>query len=820
MDNTLAQKNVRAQAWTAWGLALAALSVMTLEIELTRIFSVTMWYHFAFLAISVAMFGTSLGAVVVYIFDRWFPQNRIHQRLTLITLLYAVSIPVSLKAHLSIPFMPVGTFLGVLSVTVTYLILLVPFTLAGIVVSLSLTRFPKQAGSLYAADLTGAAIGCLAVFVLMNIFDGPTAVIAVSLLALAGAWCFGRAQDQDASTGTHHKTFMYVAAILLVAAVAGNAIFGFARVQWAKNEFGLPVPVAEKGLLLERWNPMSRIIVNEGTEIATGWGLSPNWTLDNPGVKNNVILIDNAAGTAIFDGRKGLKSIEFLKDDVTALAYNILPPKGKAAIIGVGGGKDINTALMYGAGDVLGIEINNIMLQVLNEDFGEFAGHLDRRPEVRFTVDEARSYLARTDERFDVIQASLIDSWAATAAGAFVLTENGLYTVEGWKLFISRLTDKGMVTFSRWYLPEQPGEMLRLLSVAVEAMRQMGIKNPAQHIYVAAKTPVEIPGVPKLSVATLIATKKPLTQGNTKTLDEACERLQFERILTPVYASRPDFLGMLRPDDAKEIFARYPLDLTPSTDDRPFFFNMVSPFKAFDPGLKHQVITQFNIDSVRMIIYLLGVLIVLSLLTIVVPLWIKVRPGTGKPLPTFAGLLYFAGIGLGFMLVEMGQVHRLSVYMGHPTWGLIIVLMGIMLAAGLGSRVSEKLTFIVDSRRAALIAGAIFLAILALFVLITPPILQATEAVPMSMRILLGLLLVGIPGFFMGMPFPLGLRLASRLLDDRLPWLWGINGAFSVVGSVIALLVSIGAGLTVSMLTGVASYGLGALFLAMANNRD
>ena len=820
MDSTLAQNNGRANAWTAWGLALAALSVMTLEIELTRIFSVTMWYHFAFLAISVAMFGTSLGAVLVYIFDRWFPPHLVHQRLSLVSLLFALSIPASLSAHLYIPFMPVGTFLGVLSVTVTYLILLVPFTLAGIVVSLALTRFPLQAGTLYAADLTGAAVGCLAVFVLMNIFDGPTAVMAVSLLAVAASWLFSRAGVQPGAEKTGRNRLLYVAAAVLAALVLANAGLHFIRVQWVKNEFGSPVPVVDKTILLERWNPMSRIIVVDGFNNPMGWGLSPNWNIQDIGVKSNIILIDNAAGTAVFEGSGGLQNMQFLKDDITALAYNILPPKGRVAIIGVGGGKDIDTALLYGAGDVLGIEINDNMLRVLNDDFGDFAGHLDRRPDVRFAVDEARSYLARTDERFDVIQASLIDSWAATAAGAFVLTENGLYTVEGWKLFLSRLTDKGMITFSRWYLPEQPGEMLRLLSVAVEAMRQSGIAHPAQHIYIAGKPPVDIPNVPKLSVATLIVTRKPLTQGQTKALDKACERLQFERILTPVYASRPDFLAMLRPAEAQRVYARYPLDLTPATDDRPFFFNMVSPFKAFDPGLKNQVITQFNIDSVRMIIYLLAVLILLTTLTIVVPLWIKVRPGTGRPLPTLAGLLYFAGIGLGFMLVEMGQVHRLSVYLGHPTWGLVVVLMGIMLAAGLGSRVSEKLTFIVDNRRSAFIAGGVFLAALAIFVLITPPILQATEAVPMTARILLGLLLVGVPGFFMGMPFPLGLRLASRLLDDRLPWLWGINGAFSVVGSVIALLLSIGAGLTVSMLTGVASYGLGALFLAMANHRD
>ena len=220
-----------------WGLAFVSSAVLALQIELTRVFSVTMWYHFAFLAISLAMFGMSLGAMVAFVRADWFPNDRLATRLTELSLAFAASIPIALIVHLRVPFTPMGNARGVFSVLGTYLALAVPFGLAGVVVALVLTRFPARAGRLYAADLVGAATGCLVVFALLNVFDGPTAVAATSLLGAAAAWAFGwgnRSRVTGAATAA-----VSLGLVALLGLAPGTGVL---RIRNAKNELGLPVP--------------------------------------------------------------------------------------------------------------------------------------------------------------------------------------------------------------------------------------------------------------------------------------------------------------------------------------------------------------------------------------------------------------------------------------------------------------------------------------------------------------------------------------------------------------------------------------------------
>lgn len=794
---------IRATRGCGAGIALATASILALEIMLTRIFSVTMWYHFAFLAISVAMFGTALGAGLVHVRRAWFPDHDLAGRMAWTSLALAVSIPAALIAHLSIPFTPVGTAEGFLSVVATYAAALVPFTLGGIVVAIGLTRFPDDTPRLYALDLVGAAAGCIGVFVAMGPLDGPSAVLASSLPAVGAAWAF----DAGASPRRLRRRLLAATTAVLVALVAINARTGLVAVRWVKNPFGGALPGRERGVELELWNAMSRVVVLPGGTGAMGWGLSPEARKRPTRVASKYLLIDNAAGTAMFSFDGSFEPLEFLGEDVTAIAYRGMPRGGRAAILGVGGGKDVLTALAAGASHVTGVEVNRNILRLLRDDLASFSGRLAERPDVRLVTDEGRAWLSRSSERFDVIQASLIDSWAATAAGAFVLSETGLYTADGWETFLDHLTDDGVVTFSRWYVESQPGETLRLLSVAAEALRRRGVRDVSRHLVLAASAPQGTPGSPPLGVATLIASARPLDEARVAAYRDACASLGFAVLHEPGRSGTREIEALLDDDRRGAFVADYPLDLAPATDDRPFFFNMLKPLRAFSTPTGSVTITDFNLRAVRLVVWLFLALAVAAGLAIVLPLRLATAREPAPRGAAGAGVLYFAGIGLGFMLVEMGQVQRLSLYMGHPTYGLVVVLAGILASAGLGSLAGGRI--VAEATRAtALRAAAGFLAAMLLFVLGTPAILDATAGAILPARVALAIVLVGVPGFFMGIPFPLGIRAAREELGDRLPWLWGINGAFSVVGSVLAMLLSIGWGIRVSMLVGIGCYAL------------
>lgn len=791
-------------------LALITLCTLSLEIMLTRLFSVTMMYHFAFLAISIAMFGMALGAVIVYLLGSWFLSERLPHRLAGLSLAFGISIPPAVCAVLYVPSPPTaGT--SVTNLLLIYGALLVPFTFSGILVSAVLTALRKGVAVAYAADLFGAAAGCLVVFILLNWLDGPTALLTLSLAPVAAAFLFLCASSAPGPSPLRRTTWVILLA--LVALVASNAQWGYIRVYWQKN-FDAMIPEIRRDLLLERWNSMSRVTVyRKGGKARLGWGMSDR--LDEKAVrpKRYSLRIDNEAETPIIEFKGDLEPMGFLRYDVTALAYRLLRPGSSVAIIGAGGCKDVLTAMLFGSTRVLGIEINRNIIRAVHEDFGEFSGHLDRRPNVHIELDEARSYLARNEDAYDLIQASLIDTWAANAAGAFALTENGLYTREAWALFCSRLRPDGYLTFSRWWNPGHRGEMLRLANIAVQTLLDAGVANPGSHLFIARQG--DAPGEPvnTLHAATLILSRRPLFSGEVATLRSACDEMGFQVLTSPDGTGQEEFVRLVNPLTREAFISSLALDLSPPVDDRPFFFNMIKPWRAFSLPEDGGLIYQTHTSAIRLVLLLLASLAGLTGFLILLPLtMIQLRHGQGLG-GAISATLYFSGIGLGFMCIEMGQIERLGLFLGHPTYSLVLVLTSLLLSAGLGSMFSGRWIGRQQGVGKAPLLYVGFLLSLSAFVWASPEVLTNFQASTTPVRLLVACLLVSLPGFLMGIPFPAGMARAALVLPHHLPWLWGLNGACSVTGSVLALLLSIGFGITNSMWVGVAAYVLGLPFL-------
>src|ERR1051325_5673011 len=273
-------------------------------------------------------------------------------------------------------------------------------------------------------------------------------------------------------------------------------------------------------------------------------------------------------------------------------------------VIGVGGGRDILTSLVFGQRHVTGVEINPDMLGVLTDRFKEYTGGLQTNPAVTLVHDEARSYVARSQEKYGIIQASLIDTWAATSAGAYVLTENGLYTREAWTTFLDHLAPDGILTMSRWYYEAQPAETLRLTALATRSLMDLGVADPRRHIMIVRQQ--DSSEIGQYSVATILVSKQPFSESDIDRIMSISKEMQFLPVLTPHFAERPEFEAVTSRGQYDQLMRSYPLNIDAPTDDSPFFFHMLRPGDLLKAST-FQGMNQLNLKAVRGVGRVLGV---------------------------------------------------------------------------------------------------------------------------------------------------------------------------------------------------------------------
>lgn len=770
--------------------------MLAYEIVLTRIFSVTMWYHFAFVAISLALFGMTAGALIVHFKPQWFTDDRVKPQMFLFSLLAALSMAVALVGQLAVPFRVELNAVAVFSVIYTCAVIAVPFTLMGVVVCLALTKFPDRVNRLYAADLMGAGFGCLLLVGGFIYFDGLSLVILTAAVAAVGALLF--AFDAGTSRGVLLSS---LAIVVLLAVAVGNNAKPFVKIVYGKEGERAEVPSHDE------WNVFSRITVSgdpsvEGPPAMPG-GLSPE-APDDLTVRQLGLLIDTTAGTGIYSyDPDDPTSTEFLRYDISNLHYYGLEDEDfSAAVVGVGGGKDVLSALQFGAGDVTGIEINGNILELVNGTLGDFSGHVDQDPRVNYVEDEARSWLTRTDRKFDSIQISLIDSWAATAAGAFSLTENTLYTVEAWDTFLDKLEPGGVLSATRFFQhqTDHPLEVIRTTSLAAKVLEERGVENPRDHILIYEGPP----GGLGESLGTIMVSPEPFDAEMLEKIDTTATELGYRPVVTPTESPDPRFAALLEPGDGGAALADVDADISAPTDDKPFFFQMASfgdvlSLKGFNE--------QSHIFKGVYTLFFLGLaVLLLAAVCIGGPLVHMSRRTSHKG--RWPHYLYFCGIGLGFLLVEISQLMRLSTFLGHPTYALTVVLFTVLLFSGIGSMLVEKLVDLAKPM-SLLRPLVLLLGVVIVFGLLTPSIVDSQAGATTPVRILVSVGILAPLALAMGMPFSIGMRVASA---DGAPtaFLWGINGATSVVSSVFAMVIAVFWGITMTLLAGFLSYALAA----------
>ena len=798
------------------GVALVSATLLMTELALTRIFSVVMYYHFAFLAISIALFGVSASGVFAYVTRRRLERYATDGLLAFQSLVYSGCTIVALfwlvRLRVGMSFSPHNLTL----MLTIYALAALPFFSGGLVVTLAISRLSAQVNAVYAADLIGAAAGCLILIPLLDRLGAPGVVLAAAALSSAAAILF--------APRAHRSRVAAIGIVVLLVPIAGQV----------SGRAGFDV-VDTKGhqgdrILFSKWNSFSRIGVYERAH--GDWSLSPAYKGPLPDTR--FMDIDSAASTPILHLAPSLSNAQYLRYELTALAYHLkgtrdwglgtsddgvpspqppAPAGFTALVIGPGGGRDLASALVFGASRVDGVEINPIIAdEVMRDRFREFSGGIYTNPRVRIAVDDGRSFVRRTPETYDVIQASLVDTWAATAAGAYTLTENTLYTVEAFNDYIDHLSDGGVLTITRWV-----ADGLRLVSLAQEACAQRGWSATDRLAVVRQDR-----------VATFLLKKTPFTAGEIAQLHAVADRLGFDVLYAPsrekgygpfseahqsttpaqdVFvdgAATGDYARLITAADREQFYSSYRSDIRPTTDDRPFFFHTTKIRDQFGVAFGQRMLFGNGLSA---LMTLLGISTALVVLFVIGPLIFAGR-GQARPRGWLAWLVYFGALGAGFMLIEVSVLQRFVLLLGHPVYSLTVTLFSLLLGTGLGAAWSRRFDA-ASLRRCGAIGIVTVAAIAIVFIGVASPIVNWAIPFSRDLRMLVAVAMLVPIGVALGIPMPTGMRILSARAPQMLAWAWGMNGALSVLGATLAIFIAMNWGFRVTLLTASGSYLIG-----------
>lgn len=762
-----------------------------------RLLSIVQWHHFAYMVISLALLGYGASGTFLSLTRRWLA-DRFAGAYVGNAGLFGLSLPLTFALAQRLPFNPLELVWEprqTLYLSALYLLLAVPFFCVANALGLTLYRFSDRIDRIYRADLLGAGIGAAAVIGLLFLVEPPTGLRILSgvSLAAAGLAAFGSLLGSQKRLGT-----LLVAGGLLWAWAIPGGWIALHVSQFKDLSQALKRPEAE--VIARESGPMGWLTVVDSPRIP--FRHAPGLSLAFPGQlpEQLGVFTDGASLTVMnrFDPAQGAPGYV---DYLTSAAPYALLEAPSVLVVGAGGGTEVLSALAHGAARVDAVEVNSQMAELVGDRFADFTGRLYEQPGVRLHVAEARGFMARRGERWDLIQIALIDSFAAASAGVHASSESTLYTVEALDSMISRLKPGGLLAMTRWVsVPLQ--DNLKIFATAVEALERHGVADPSRHLA----------WLRTWNTATLLVKESPFEPGDLEALRAFAEDRSFDLAYYPgmpesqanrynvleepyFYEGAQELLGPA-PDSFLE---RYKFYISPATDRKPYFSRFFKwrtlPELLELRGRGGTPLIQW---SYLVVVATLAQALVVGLLVILLPLALAHRgsmkiPGTG----TMAA--FFLLLGLAFLFVEISMIHHLTLFLGHPLYSVAVVLGSFLVFAGLGSGAGERLVERLASwerlpsrlrRHAVALPAAAAALLAALYLPLLPWVVEHGIGWPDPARFLVAIALLAPLAFLMGMPFPLGLARAGRRHPEWVPWAWGLNGWASVLSAVAATLLA------------------------------
>ncbi|MDD9967605.1 MAG: hypothetical protein OXR73_15320 [Myxococcales bacterium] len=786
------------------GIAAAAAAVIVLEIGLTRLFSYTIWYHFAYLTISVALLGFGASGSLLAAFP---VLRRREGLLSQIALLAQLGVLACLIVISQLPLDPLK--LGsdpeqLARVVIYYGVVAWPFLMGGFLVAIPLDRHAEVVGKLYFWDLLGAGVACAAVVPMIWWLGTPATLASSTVLFALAAAAYGPAGSRS------RYGALGLALSFVVVGVAGFVEFVPAEAKYIARFRTDP----SASLVYHRWTPVNRVdVVRFDPPKTTGsymeWGISPTYTGGAPGYY--MIGNDGDSCAVMYNWDGELESLDFLEHHVLSAPYQILDAPDVLAI-GIGGGVDVLNAVKHGARSVVGVELNPKTIYVGQELLSDFNGGILNRPEVEAVAAEGRSFLRSRRQQYDLIEINSVDTLSALSTGAYVLSESYLYTVDAIVDYLNHLRPGGVFAMAvgDFMTPREPARhVIRLSLIVREAIKRLGLKRIGRHVAIIG-TEGAYPFTHTLVKDTLFSPR------DIEALEDYVERegLVFYHHPTRKLDRVPSRL-LNGSDSAVASFVRGAKhNFAPATDDSPFFFNFYRFGDLLDPDIYHGLDYSRTPATGQIV---LGVMLLQSILfSIVLILWplrrVPKPAGVGR-FKRVAFLGYFTALGLGFILLEISFIQRFVLFLGYPTHALTVVMLSLLVSTGLGSLSTVHVS---DYASALPRRLAWLVSLVGTYLVVVPQVFDRFLGADFAVRVQLSVALIAPLGLVLGGFFPLGIKLVTAYSPRLVPWAWAVNGCSTVVGTLAAVVMAMQFGFTVVAMTAVSVYVGGVLAMYYA----
>jgi hypothetical protein len=772
------------------GIFSLSLATLLLELAITRVLAVATWYHFAFLVISMALLGFGTSGIVLTLWTWLRERASIDRALAAMSIAFSVAVLVSYNLMQRIPFDPFQLRSDprqLFFMPLYFALIAAPFFCSGLAIGLLLFRGGDHANRLYAADLLGAGIGCAAIAVIMPAFGGSGSIAVAAAIGFLAAAIFGFAQARGlAATG------LVLAVITGSFAVEADQLMPIAVI--SKHH---PLRPRDREPLYTAWNTFSRVDVYDlPAAPEKGW----------PDAGFSIIVDGASIGTGIADLSGGARNYLTHPDyRPTGIAY-VGKMYAKVLILGSGSGREVLEALDFEAQSITAVEINPIINDIVTRQMRVRWGGLFEQPEVKLITEEGRSFLRRSKEKYDVIISIQTMTDAAITSGAMALSESYMFTHEAFADYLDHLTPDGVMLVTR-----PRNQIAKLFATAREVFEERGLGNPLTHL-LAFNGPLS-PFGHQLFNEGLMFKKSSWTVDEVKMVMIRLGVGHPDRWYgqpPQIYYSPP---GILEPSAAEsgelailaevlvapnlnEFYAAHREEFRPATDDRPFFNQLIQwtalrlgDFKSVFAAGSFGTPSRQPVAEVMLIVMLIQSGVVASVL-IMLPLGRLARHGLEISQPwTF--LVYFAGLGLGFIMIEIVLIQRFLLFLGEPVYTFAVVLAVLLGFTGIGSSVVHRFR---DARLSLLWIIPLILVVLLLTAFGSPWILTSALSLTLPWRIAMVVAMLAPLGLVLGMPFPTGLRIIAVEAPTFVPWAWGVNGFFTVVGSIAASIMGMAFG--------------------------
>lgn len=796
------------------GIFLVSSATLCLEICLTRYFSVSQQYHFAFLVVSIAFMGYGASGSFLSLFRR-FGSNDRDTFLSWSSLLYSLTILASFLLCNILPFdmIKLSWDKGQIGfVFLFYLLLSIPFFFAGLTVSFAIATASSQVTKIYFSDLLGAGAGTLFVLFVFLPKGDKGAILFISFLALCASFLFslgGRLRFK----------------LLLAGLMAGEILLFLWAPSWLSFRISpykaLPValqyPQAE--LILTRWNAISRIDALESPALRYAPGLSLLYDKKLPPQLG--ISSDGGELSALtrFENAQD-RSLEFIDYLPSSLAYSLVE-NPSALILEPKAGLDVVSALRFNASQIKVIENNPLVLKLLRQELAQPSGYIYRSPKIKSQAAYSRAALNQERDSFDLIVFSLTDVFGASSTGLYGFSENYLYTVQSFSQFLGRLSPDGMVSMSLYLLPP-PRQEIKILATWIEALERSNL-DPVSHLI----------AIRSWGTISIFIKKSPVTPEDIQKLKDFASRCLFDLVYYPgikkeeaniynVY-KEPFYYSLtqqlLSPSQRKALYQDYLFQLKPATDNRPFFYNL---FKLDKLKSTYEVLGQKWLPFLQgeFLVYLLfGQSVLIAFVFILLPLLLFLKRGKGKKYISLRTFFYFALIGMAFMFVEIIFIQKFILFLGHPLYSTAVIIFSLLFSSGVGSFLSKKIlgqNLKGNLRRSLLTCAGLIL----VYLFLLPLFYKSFIHFSLTLKMILTFLTILPLGFLMGFPFPTGIRLLAEKEKELVPWAWATNAFSSVVNSIMALMIAFWAGFSFVLILASGGYLLALLFSDFSHHGD